>query len=59
MRIPATLEEQGIEMIAPNRENRSKTQDGRSLRRYLRRRGAPVRLAALVPQAGCCLRISC
>jgi len=30
-------EEYGIEMIAPNRENRSKTQDGRALRRYLRR----------------------
>lgn len=30
-------EEHGIEMIAPNRENRSKTQDGRVLRRYLRR----------------------
>lgn len=30
-------EEHGIEMIAPNRENRNKTQDGRGLRRYLRR----------------------
>jgi transposase len=30
-------EEYGIDMIAPNRENRSKTQDGRSLRRYSRR----------------------
>ena len=30
-------EEYGIEMIAPNRENRSQTQDGRALRRYLRR----------------------
>jgi transposase len=30
-------EEYGIEMIAPNRENRSKTQDGRALRRRLRR----------------------
>jgi transposase len=29
-------EEYGIEMIAPNRENRSQTQDG-ALRRYLRR----------------------
>jgi len=27
----------GIEMIAPNRRNRSKTQDGRPLRRYKRR----------------------
>lgn len=32
------LEEQyGIEMIAPNRENRRQTQDGRPLRRYKRR----------------------
>lgn len=31
------LRERGIEMIAPNRENRKKTQDGRSLRRYRRR----------------------
>lgn len=30
-------EEYGIEMIAPNRENRGKTQDGRPLRRYKRR----------------------
>jgi transposase len=30
-------EECGIEMIAPNRENRSKTQNGRALRCYLRR----------------------
>jgi len=28
---------QGIEMIAPNRKNRGKTQDGRPLRRYRRR----------------------
>ncbi len=27
----------GIELIAPNRKNRSKTQDGRPLRRYVRR----------------------
>jgi transposase len=27
----------GIEMIAPNRRNRNRTQDGRPLRRYLRR----------------------
>jgi len=34
-----TLEEQGIEMIAPHRTNRKKkkTQDGRKLRRYKRR----------------------
>jgi transposase len=30
-------ENYGIEMIAPNRENRSPTQDGRALRRYKRR----------------------
>jgi transposase len=28
-------EEYGIEMIAPNRENRSRTQDGRALRRWV------------------------
>lgn len=58
--IDALNEEYRIEMIAPNRENRSKTQDGRALRRYLPLGGgAAVRLAALVPQAGCPLRISC
>jgi transposase len=33
------LEQQGIEMIAPHRQNRAKqkTQDGRKLRRYKRR----------------------
>lgn len=30
-------EDYGIEMIAPNRRNRGKTQDGRKLRRYKRR----------------------
>ena len=30
-------QEYGIEMIAPNRGNRGKTQDGRPLRRYKRR----------------------
>ena len=30
-------EDYGIEMIAPNRRKRSKTQDGRKLRRYRRR----------------------
>jgi transposase len=38
-------EEYGIEMIAPNRENRSSTQDGRKLRRY-RKRWAVERLFA-------------
>lgn len=36
-RLDDRLRERGIEMIAPNRENRKKTQDGRSLRRYRRR----------------------
>jgi transposase len=31
------LRNEGIELIAPNRRKRSKTQDGRPLRRYLRR----------------------
>jgi len=37
--LDAQLARQGIELIAPHRENRSKpaTQDGRSLRRYRRR----------------------
>jgi len=30
-------EEYGIDLISPNRKNRSKTQDGRKLRRYKRR----------------------
>jgi transposase len=32
-----TLAERGIDMIAPNRAKRSKTQDGRKLRRFRRR----------------------
>lgn len=35
--LDASLAEVGIEMIAPNRSNRQKTQDGRALRRYKRR----------------------
>lgn len=35
--LDAELAREGIEMIAPNRRNRSKTQDGRPLRRYRRR----------------------
>ena len=36
--LDATLERQGVKMIAPHRSNRKlKTQDGRSLRRYARR----------------------
>lgn len=53
-------QEYGIEMIAPNRENRSQTQDGRALRRYLRRWVVERLFAWLhwVPQTGCALRIS-
>ena len=37
-KLDASLEEDwGIEMIAPNRKKRVKTQDGRPLRRYCRR----------------------
>ncbi len=35
--LDADLAGQGIEMIAPNRRGRKKTQDGRPLRRYKRR----------------------
>lgn len=35
--LDAELRALGIEMIAPNRRNRTKTQDGRPLRRYRRR----------------------
>jgi transposase len=35
--LDAELAGQGITMIAPNRRNRSKSQDGRALRRYKRR----------------------
>lgn len=35
--LDATLAARGIEMIAPNRRGRRKTQDGRPLRRYRRR----------------------
>jgi transposase len=31
------MRERGVEMIAPNRRQRKKTQDGRPLRRYIRR----------------------
>lgn len=31
------LRERGVELIAPNRRKRRRTQDGRPLRRYLRR----------------------
>ncbi len=36
-RLDAELAACGVEMIAPNRANRTKTQDGRALRRYQRR----------------------
>ncbi len=53
------LRDHGIKLIAPNRENRSKTQDGRKLRRYKRRCGVECLfcLVAQVPQAGYSLRI--
>lgn len=35
--LDAELAAVGVEMIAPNRRNRRKTQDGRPLRRYKRR----------------------
>jgi len=35
--LDAVLAQQGIEMIAPNRARRRKSQDGRPLRRYRRR----------------------
>lgn len=35
--LDAELAREGIEMITPNRRNRSRTQDGRPLRRYRRR----------------------
>jgi transposase len=36
-RLDAQLQKEGIELIAPNRANRFKSQDGRPLRRYRRR----------------------
>jgi transposase len=36
-RLDEQLQQQGIELIAPNRGNRFKSQDGRPLRRYRRR----------------------
>ena len=36
-KLDETLREGGVEMIAPNRRGRRKTQDGRKLRRYRRR----------------------
>jgi hypothetical protein len=35
-RLDQLLAAEGVEMIAPNRLNRSQTQDGRALRRYKR-----------------------
>jgi hypothetical protein len=51
--------EYGIELIAPSRENRSQTQDGRKLRRY-QRRWCVERwcLVAMVPATGHALPIS-
>ena len=36
-RLDERLQQQGVELIAPNRRKRRQTQDGRPLRRYLRR----------------------
>ena len=36
-RLDERLKVQGVELIAPNRRKRKRTQDGRPLRRYLRR----------------------
>jgi transposase len=36
-RLDERLKVQGVELIAPNRRRRRRTQDGRPLRRYLRR----------------------
>jgi transposase len=36
-RLDERLQQQGVELIAPNRRKRRRTQDGRPLRRYLRR----------------------
>jgi transposase len=53
--------EYGIEMIAPNRGNRGKTQDGRPLRRYKTslEGGTTVRLNAQLPPSGHSLGVSC
>ena len=55
-------QEYGTEMIAPNKANRRvPTQDGRPLRRYVRRykNRAALRLAVQLPPTGGALRISC
>jgi Transposase DDE domain. len=50
------LAEQGIEMIAPNRANRSVTQDGRPLRRYQRRWRVERTIAWLQNYRRLCIR---
>jgi len=56
---PRLKRDYGIELIAPNRENRSQTQDGSKLRRYKRRWcRAVICLVAMVPATGHALRIS-
>lgn len=50
------LAEQGIEMIAPNRANRSVTQDGRPLRRYKRRWTVERTIAWLQNYRRLCIR---
>ncbi|MDD5200163.1 MAG: IS5 family transposase [Terrimicrobiaceae bacterium] len=54
--LDAQLALQGIEMIAPNRANRSKTQDGRPLRRYKRRWTVERTIAWLQNYRRLCIR---
>lgn len=55
-RLDEILAAQGIEMIAPNRLNRSQTQDGRSLRRYKRRWTVERTIAWLQNYRRLCIR---
>jgi transposase len=55
-KLDAQLAEQGIEMIAPNRANRSATQDGRPLRRYKRRWTVERTIAWLQNYRRLCIR---
>ena len=55
-RLDEILAGRGIEMIAPNRLNRSQTQDGRSLRRYKRRWTVERTIAWLQNYRRLCIR---
>lgn len=55
-KLDAELAQQGIEMIAPNRSNRSQTQDGRPLRRYKRRWTVERTIAWLQNYRRLCIR---